>query len=360
MTATYYVRIAGKVYGSFDAGKLKSLAAGGKLARDHEISRDRVKWVPAGNVKGLFPAQKLAEEAPRTAPVKTLVAPARPEREPLPDARIGSIAASREASVSLGSPGRQPQPPAQLVGARRSLLRNPCALVSALVASLAVGSCWIPSLASFAFLLALGAIVLAGCGLLAARFRGGAGTLASTLGASVAVLAIGISTALTGQGGRVTPIVTAPLAWAEFGTPQQVADVRVSIASVASGRVPLEGPFDEGLSTERLLVIRVTIENLSESRKIDFRGFDPELPALEFAQLTDNHQNSYRRVGFGTAKPRGQVQLESIYPGKSIDDVLVFEPPVGTAEFLRLELPARNVGHEGAFRFQIPCAALER
>jgi hypothetical protein len=38
---------------------------------------------------------------------------------------------------------------------------------------------------------------------------------------------------------------------------------------------------------------------------------------------------------------------ESIYPGKSVDDVLVFEEPVDGTTKITLELPRKNIGVEG-------------
>jgi hypothetical protein len=134
----------------------------------------------------------------------------------------------------------------------------------------------------------------------------------------------------------------------------------VSIASARIDHVALEGMVEDARSNQRLLAIRLTIENLSRTRKIDFHGFEPELAALEFALLTDNFHNSYRRVGFGADRPKGQVNSASIYPRQVIEDLLVFEIPVEAAEYLRLELPAANVGQPGSFRFQIPCSAIGR
>jgi hypothetical protein len=177
--------------------------------------------------------------------------------------------------------------------------------------------------------------------------------------AVAALAAIGISTVPSGhpEPPRETP---APPEWADLALPQQIGDVRVAVASVAIGTVPLEGLLDEAESSEPLLMVRLTIENASRTRKIDFRGFEPELAAVHFAQLTDNFNNAYRRVGFGAARPKGQVRLGSIYPGDSLDDLLVFELPVAAVAYLRLELPAQHVGHDGAYRFQIPCAAIAR
>jgi hypothetical protein len=362
VSATYYVRIAGKVYGAFDAERLKAFAAGGKLARDHEISRDRVKWVPAGNVKGLFPAAQLVvEPSPRPVPVEAIAAPSPTlpardlSRDPIP---TSATPLPRRNPVFAKLSRRAPPTNRRFTATVVRLRGNLYAIAAVLTACLALAGCWISSLEPFLVPLAFLAIVLAAFGFLVAGFRGGAGRLTTVGGAVVAVLAIGISTA--GQVEHSPPPTTSLPEWADSALPQQIGDVRVGIAAVAIGKVPLEGLFDEGQSTDPLLIVRVTIENLSRSRKIDFRGFDPEVPALEFAQLTDNHENSYRRVGFGAAKPKGQVKIDSIYPGKSIDDLLVFEIPVETAKYLRLELPAKNVGREGTFRFQISSAAIQR
>jgi hypothetical protein len=188
--------------------------------------------------------------------------------------------------------------------------------------------------------------------------RRGYTALAASLVAGLAAAAFWIST--LSQGEYAEPPSIPPPQWVDASRPQQLGEVRLSLASVKIDHVPLEGLLAESHSSERLLVIRVTIENLSQTRKIDFHGFSPEIATLEFAVLSDNFENSYRRAGFGAARPAGQVTSASIYPGKSLDDLLVFEVPVEKAEFLRLELPGANLHQDGSFRFQIPCAAIER
>jgi hypothetical protein len=71
--------------------------------------------------------------------------------------------------------------------------------------------------------------------------------------------------------------------------------------------------------------------------------------------LTDNFGNGYKQVNFGLgSRVDGQVHSESIYPGKAISDLLVFEKPLDTAQYLLLELPAKNFGGQGRLRFKIP------
>jgi hypothetical protein len=75
----------------------------------------------------------------------------------------------------------------------------------------------------------------------------------------------------------------------------------------------------------------------------------------------DNFGNHYRGINFGfSTLPEFRTEDESIYPGKSIKDQLVFEAPIGTATHLDLEIPGANVGQAGFFRFRIPAQAIQR
>lgn len=76
----------------------------------------------------------------------------------------------------------------------------------------------------------------------------------------------------------------------------------------------------------------------------------------DFATLRDNFGNSYKRIhfGIGTRVVDAVERSESLYPGKSLKDVVVFELPIDTAQYLNLELPAINFGGEGMIRFRIP------
>jgi hypothetical protein len=54
------------------------------------------------------------------------------------------------------------------------------------------------------------------------------------------------------------------------------------------------------------------------------------------------------------------VPSASICPGKSVEDVVVFEEPVARAEYLRLELLASTFKGTGMLRFQIPKSMIEK
>ncbi len=99
-----FVRIRGKEHGPFDSDKLKRLAVAGKITRDDEVSRDRVKWIPAGNVKGLFPDGELMP-APPPPPRTQAVARTTPPPAPIPV----HAPPARQPSRELVKPSEAPQ-----------------------------------------------------------------------------------------------------------------------------------------------------------------------------------------------------------------------------------------------------------
>lgn len=142
----------------------------------------------------------------------------------------------------------------------------------------------------------------------------------------------------------------------------QQGDIRVAIIKAQIGKVDLLDIFgDQGVSQEPQLIVDVSLSNLNPTKKVDYRSWSGGNFGIDgVATLEDNFGNNYRRVGFSTNRPVGRVESESIYHGKSITDVLVFEPPIDTAGFLRLEMPAKNFGGSGVLRVQIDCSAITR
>lgn len=141
-------------------------------------------------------------------------------------------------------------------------------------------------------------------------------------------------------------------------------EVCIAVTLARVGRIPLAQFREEGTSKENLLAIDVRISNSGQTHKIDYRtwghdGFD--LLGSRSPQLHDNFKNRYRGIsfGFGT-EVVGQVKDEAIYPGKWLDDVLVFERPLENIQYLRLELPASAFGGKGAIRFQIPARLITK
>ena len=149
-------------------------------------------------------------------------------------------------------------------------------------------------------------------------------------------------------------------AWHPHDQPLAVGDVVLRIASVTRGKVPLVDFRGEGRSQDDLLIVRITVENVSPNKKVDFQRWNMPTQVLgPFATLTDDAGNAYKRIGFGFGnKIDGLEDRESIYPGKTAAATLVFELPVDAATELQLILPAKAVGGQGEFRFALPATAI--
>ena len=151
--------------------------------------------------------------------------------------------------------------------------------------------------------------------------------------------------------------------WTNAANAVQQGDIQVRVTDVSVGKVELERMFgDMAQSQDELLIITVQVNNLSSAKKLDFRtwrGGDFSV-GRDVASLCDDNSNSYKRITFGASSvPVGGVSRESVYPGKSVTDVLVFEVPVDVAQWLHIELPAGNFGGEGMIRLEIPASMIK-
>jgi hypothetical protein len=140
-------------------------------------------------------------------------------------------------------------------------------------------------------------------------------------------------------------------------------DLQVQVVQVTIGQVPLKTITGNSRSKDNLLMVTLELRNTNPTKKVDYHtwsGADFSFDR-DFATLKDNFDNSYKRISFGLGSyPVGAVERsESIYPNKSVTDVLVFEVPLDTIEYLRLELPAENFGGTGMLRLQIPKSMIQ-
>ena len=153
--------------------------------------------------------------------------------------------------------------------------------------------------------------------------------------------------------------------WASARDTVRQGDVGFRVNAALIGKVPLMAGFDrsETRSQDSLLAIEIELGNLSRSKKVEYhtwmgRDFSIE---QDYATLEDNFGNRYKRIDFGfSTDVVGRTESDSIYPGKVLTDVLVFELPVDTIEYLNLELPAKNFGGTGMLRVRIPVGMLRR
>ncbi len=259
----------------------------------------------------------------------------------------------------------------------------------------AFGLSWIPLIGVFTTALSGLGLLLALVGGLVAIARRGRGVGFPIAGAAVNLLALAVAVGVTlvlhgalnrmvdndDERDRTNPVSTPatgktseprqpapdnkpapepakpPSEWADASREAVTqGDLRVRVTGVKVDFVRLHELGDTE-SKEKDLLIVLQIENTSATRKIDYRGWGAMELLLdqERPRLTDNFGNLYKRVEFGIgSQVEGQITTASIYPGKAVTDVLVFERPVEGVEFLRLELPARNVEGSGKLCLEIP------
>lgn len=153
--------------------------------------------------------------------------------------------------------------------------------------------------------------------------------------------------------------------WASAANAVRQGDIKLRVTRVLIGKVPLRAGYDdrETTSQDDLLAIHIELTNLSRSKKIEYQSFQGRNMAFDrdYATLQDNFGNSYKRINFGFGTEIiGHTKSNSIYPTKTLADVLIFELPVNTAEYLNLELPAKNFGGEGMLRLQISANMIRR
>lgn len=169
----------------------------------------------------------------------------------------------------------------------------------------------------------------------------------------------------------------------------QHGDFRVQLGAVVVRNVRIKDVLgDETVSPTKNLTIQVFLDNMNATRKLDYQGWSgatanvvgladllggaarnkgttsesPSASESTAASLTDNFGNSYKRLSLdlGAQVPGQITSATSVYPGKRIEDLLVFEPPIDKLQYLRLNLPATAFGGTGNVRLQIPKAMIYR
>jgi hypothetical protein len=128
---------------------------------------------------------------------------------------------------------------------------------------------------------------------------------------------------------------------------QKQGDMQIAVAQVGITKAPLDGAKEKKQPTEKYLIVHLRISNVGVERKYDYSGWG-QWGSDNAATLRDTKGHAFKLKRFdATWTVKGQVTSTSIFPGKSIDDILIFEAPPP-------ELPAAAFGGEGSFIFEIP------
>lgn len=258
------------------------------------------------------------------------------------------------------------------VNVLNSSATNSLGISSLILGILSYFVCWIPliGLAISGLGLVLGTI-----GLVISITRKGTGIGYSIAGAAISLLSVLIGiTVLAATFGMADAIEKADGRSkaseqnSEFQTasePINIGSIKATITEARIGKVPLYQRImeEEQVSKEDLLLIRITIANTSKTKKIDYEGWMSPFASIKDieATLTDDAGNNYRMADFGaTVQVKDASMDNSIYPGKSTKDVVVFERPIDGAKYLDLTLSAEGCREDGKFRFRIPVEMIKR
>ena len=324
----------------------------------------------------------------------------------VPEDRLGQMLDCPACNQKIQIPQSQirtaPQATPQNVTVEIKRGANPLGISALVMGILACLTCWIPFIGLLSIPLAFIGLLLAFIGLIMAAVSKKTGFAFPIGGGLICLLSIFIAFATTGGGVKAVSEVaierertnqsvipsdaedtprTEPKATTESVAPKapepalptkqwtsaakavRQGDIKVRVTSVNVGKVAVKDMFGNSQkSKDELLTIKLEVTNLSTGKKIDFetwRGADFSF-GEDYASLTDDNDNTYKRINFGTLSvPIGGVSQESIYPGKSVIDVLVFEVPVDTVKWMHLKLPARNFQGEGMLRFEIQASMIK-
>jgi hypothetical protein len=140
--------------------------------------------------------------------------------------------------------------------------------------------------------------------------------------------------------------------WESAASPVKFGLAEVTLKPVI-GKVSVLEPYSgrTGDSQERELILEIDIKNVTAAKKIEFTSWAKG--GTTTVTVEDEIGNVYKPVDYGFY-PVGHTESGSIYPGKSIKDVLIFEQPVDAARELRVSIPSENWGGAGTLKLTFP------
>lgn len=160
-----------------------------------------------------------------------------------------------------------------------------------------------------------------------------------------------------------------PIHWAavDQGEAQGNDDIKVTVSKVATGNFFYQAGdssiFDHRETNFPILHIWVKVENRQLAGHIDYKGW-MSLPESDVS-LVDDKGNEIKRFDLKQLSSDKEVRASSGHPAASIgnsesnEDLIVFDLPPETANYLRLKLSGKAVGLPGDLYFEIPHAMIK-
>ena len=255
---------------------------------------------------------------------------------------------------------------------------------SIILGILALSVAWVPWFGLYASPLGVLGLILGVIGFLVAMWRSGSGIGFAIAGSAISALALFIGFSVNrdiviagfeqaqaairrsqqrgnedlqqNELGAANDEIAAANAdpWENATTVAEDDTVRVEIVNTEIRKVKTRSLFgDERLTKEDWLTIAVKIQNRTDAKKFTYSSWGNPRGVSVRSKLTDDLGNEYDSYFLDTISD--QLISESIYPGKSVTDLLVFETPVGKAKYLKLTLPkGKYGGGEGELLLKIP------
>jgi hypothetical protein len=397
MAAEWYCRISGAEQGPLTASDLRTMVAEGRLSPGDALRQGIAGvWVPAASVKGLFggsghfrgagrAAATDPEPGQRDRPRPLLRAlpmeeeSAEPHLIPPPSSLLDRNDAGLDLTRDLS--GTSLQAPKRVKGWRSTgldFLADESSVPAkgpkvqriagrgrAKDAAEPIRRWTIPALAgTLVFLLVVWMIV----GLLRssrtaseASDRPAAGSEATAPNEAISQKAGGKAVGPPPKPGQKGAGEAAGTVWIDASRQPWKCDapeVTVTIRSAAIGRAKaVDGEKRVADTQDDYLLVWIELANRSTTRKIQYtswnvRGTKP--------QLADDLKNPYnlQAAPVGTTFD-GQQRVKSVYPEKTVEDLLVFERPVDRAKSLRLQLPAGAFEGNGTGYIEIPMSMVK-
>lgn len=137
-----------------------------------------------------------------------------------------------------------------------------------------------------------------------------------------------------------------------FALQQRAVRVQITGATVAPVQVV---DAKKRFTKQQFLAVAVRVQHLGHGEKFRFTHWDTtgERPVPPAVVTADGRK--LVAANLGRDVPLGVVYGQDVFPGRDVDDVLLFEAPEQLPiTAIRVELPAEAWAGRGAFRFQIP------
>ncbi|NQU20238.1 MAG: DUF4339 domain-containing protein [Candidatus Nealsonbacteria bacterium] len=352
MATQWFCEISGEQHGPVSSQQLKAMADKGRLTAEDRVRQgDDGSWVPASRVKGLFPAAGSSTKVSDSDDLPTALPVGLPVGLPVAQPVSGTPQAAPQAKRSA-TPPPAPAPPRPArspaaTGGQPAIVAEANPRVAKITGHGSVNPADRRHKKQRQHIVVVVCLVILLIGL------GGAGAWVLITKPRLPDSSSRDSEQRADSGGNDRGAASGKPVdqrkWIDASSKSgKCGGVSVKIVSVETGYPPFV-PRARGVDTDKEhVMIRIALKNTNEKLKVEYQGFGRSSGTI----LSDDAGNKYQRISAGTAE--GQVQDESMYPGDSVEDLLIFQRLVPGVGFLKLELPGTVLGGKQDLYFKIP------